>query len=280
MAALTGDRNTPERAGIDIVLPVAASTQIFAGALVALNASGFAIGGATAVGLKAIGRAEQNVDNSDGANGDLTIRVKRGIFRYANSAGGDEIAAANIGAACYIVDDQTVAKTSDTGARSRAGRIVDVESLGVWVEVGRSPFDSDAGALLDANNLADVDDAPTARANIGANDVVLAFPDAAALDGTDPIRIVSPVAGTITSIRSVIDGALTTGDATLTAAIGATPVTDGVITITQSGSAAGDADAATPSAANVVAAGDVISITPGGTNDAARTAAVTLLIET
>lgn len=277
--ALTADRNTPERSGIEMVLPVAAATTVYAGALTVL-ASGYAKGGVTATGLIAVGRAEEKVDNSLGDAGDLTVKVRRGVFQFANSGGGDAIAKADIGSSCYIVDDQTVAKTSDTGARSRAGRVVDVDARGVWVEVGRGPFDSDADALLGANNLDDVAAPATARANIGANEVVLAFPDAAALDGTDPIRIVSPVAGTITKIWSVIDGALTTGNATLTAAIGGVAVTNGVITVTQAGSAAGDIDSATPTAAHAVAVGDLITITPGGTNDAARTAAVTLLIET
>jgi len=277
--ALTGDRNTPQRAGDFLVLPVAAATVIHAGSLVVLN-GGFAEPGSTDTGLIAIGRAEQSVDNSLGDAGDLTVKVRRGCFQFANSGGGEAIAAANIGSACYIVDDQTVAKTSDTGARSRAGRIMEVDSRGVWVQVGNGPFDSDAGALLDTNNLDDVDDAPTARANIGANLVALAFPALAALDGTDPIYLVSPVAGTLTKIHSAIDGALTTGNATLTAEIEGTPVTNGVVTITQAGSAAGDVDSATPSAANVVAVGDLITITPGGTNDAVQTAAVTLLIET
>lgn len=277
--ALSGDRNTAERSGDLVVLPVAAATIIYAGSLVVLNA-GFAEPGSTDTGLIAIGRAEQQVDNSLGANGDLTVRVKRGVFQFANSGGGDVIAAANIGSACYIVDDQTVAKTSDTGSRSRAGRIIDVDSRGVWVLVGNGPFDSDAGALLDANNLDDVDDAQTARANLGANLLPLVFPVAAVLDGTDPIYLVSPVAGTITKIWSVIDGALATGGATLTAAIGGTPVTNGAITIAEPSSAAGDIDSATPSAANVVEVGDLITITPGGTNDATQSAVVSLLIET
>lgn len=277
--ALTGDRNTPERPGDLVVLPVAAATVIYAGSLVVLNA-GYAEPGSTATGLIAIGRAEEKVDNSDGDAGDLTVRVKRGCFQFANSGGGDAIASANIGSACYIVDDQTVAKTSDTGARSRAGRVIDVDTRGVWLVVGNGPFDSDAGALLDANNLDDVDDPAAARANIGANLVALAFPKPAALDGTDPIYIVSPVAGTLAKIYSAIDGALTTGNATLTAAIEGNAVTNGVVTITQAGSAAGDVDTATPTAANTVAVGDLITITPGGTNDAVRTAAVTLLIET
>ena len=193
---------------------------------------------------------------------------------------GDAITAAQIGSACYIVDDQTVAKTSDNGSRSRAGQVIDVDAQGVWVQVGRGLFESGAGTLLDTNNLSDVADAGAARAELGANLVVVSVPDAAALDGTAPVRVVSPVDGTITKIYSVIDGALTTGNATLTAAINGNAVPNGVVTVTQAGSAAGDVDVASPSAANTVAAGDLIAITPGGTNDAARTAAITLLIET
>lgn len=96
-----------------------------------------------------------------------------------------------------------------------------------------------------------------------------------ALNGTAVHRYVhrGPSA-TIAWISSVIDGALTTGNATLTAVIGVTAVTGGVVTITQSGSAAGDVDGVQPSALNVLATGDVLKITVGGTNDAARVADV------
>jgi hypothetical protein len=78
-----------------------------------------------------------------------------------------------------------------------------------------------------------------------------------------------PVAGTITRIASRLNGAaLTTGNATITGAIAATPITDGAITITQGGSAEGDLDAVTPSAANTVAVGSNLNFTVGGTNDA------------
>lgn len=91
-------------------------------------------------------------------------------------------------------------------------------------------------------------------------------------------RIVAPIAGTITAIRTVLNGALTSGNATLTAKIGANAVTGGVVTITQASSAAGDVDSATPSAANTVAVGNVISLTAGGTNDASVTASVLIEI--
>jgi len=134
MTALSADRNTPNRSGEDFVRDVAAGVKIFAGAIVALNATGFATPGATSTTLKALGRAEEQVDNTGGADGAVTVKVRRGLFRFANSAAADEITAADIGNDCYIVDDQTVAKTSGTSTRSIAGKIRDVDALGVWVE--------------------------------------------------------------------------------------------------------------------------------------------------
>ena len=36
----------------------------------------------------------------------------------------------------YIVDNQTVAKTDNSAARKKAGKIIDVDANGVWVLVG------------------------------------------------------------------------------------------------------------------------------------------------
>ncbi len=136
MTALAKNRDTKEKIGDLRVDPVAASAEIFAGALVCLDASGNAVPGSTATNLKARGRAEEYVDNTSGIAGAKTVKTKRGIFRFENSAGGDEITAADIEKVCYIVDDQTVAKTDGSGTRSIAGKIVSVETAGVWVEVG------------------------------------------------------------------------------------------------------------------------------------------------
>jgi len=132
--ALTADRDTPERDGVDFSFPVAAATKIYAGALVALNAAGDAVPGATATTLTAVGRADEQVDNT-GAAGDKVVAVRKGVFRFGNSAAGDAITKAEIGADAYIVDDETVAGTDGTGTRSVAGKIVDVDADGVWVEI-------------------------------------------------------------------------------------------------------------------------------------------------
>lgn len=133
MAALTAARNTKERAGEVLDFPVAANTTIHAGSLVALSA-GYAAPGATATGRIAVGRAEESATAV--AAGSVLARVKTGTFKFGNSAAGDAIAQADAGADCYIVDDQTVAKTDGTGTRSRAGKIVAVDSDGVWVLIG------------------------------------------------------------------------------------------------------------------------------------------------
>lgn len=76
--------------------------------------------------------------------------------------------------------------------------------------------------------------------------------------------VVCPHAGTISKIWTVIDGAVSTADITVTAAIGATGVTNGVVTIATAASGAGDIDSATPTAANTVTAGQAVNFTVTG----------------
>lgn len=133
MTALTADRNTPQSLGNNRQGFAAAGVLIFAGAIVMRNANGFLTKGQTAVGLVAVGRAHKRVDNQLGADGDAPVPYEPGTFRYANSAGADEITAADNGKLCWVVDDQTVAKTDGTSTRSRAGYIDKVDAQGVWV---------------------------------------------------------------------------------------------------------------------------------------------------
>ncbi|WP_372605598.1 hypothetical protein [Actibacterium sp.] len=133
MVALTKDRATPQKADGIKSGSVAAASLIYGGAIVMRDAAGNLVPGQTALNLIGIGRAEERVDNSTGAAGDLALRYRPGTFRYANSAAADEITAADIGAVCYAVDDQTVAKTDGTLTRSPAGIIEDVDAQGVWV---------------------------------------------------------------------------------------------------------------------------------------------------
>ncbi len=131
MVALAKDRDTPKRDGKLLGYPVAAGQRIYAGALVVLQA-GYARGGLTALNLIAVGRANGPVDNTGGAVGAATIEVERGVFRFAQDG---TITQANVGATCFIVDDQTVAAGNGGGTRSAAGIVRGLEPGGVWVEI-------------------------------------------------------------------------------------------------------------------------------------------------
>lgn len=132
--ALSADRNTPFKDGQEIPVPVAAGAKIYGGSIVVANATGYAAPGNTATTLTYLGRAEEQVDNTDGADGDKTIRVGRlKAFKFDNSDA-DPVTQASLGKPCYIVDDHTVAATNGTNTRSAAGVVVGVDSDGVWVQ--------------------------------------------------------------------------------------------------------------------------------------------------
>ncbi|MHB1059814.1 MAG: hypothetical protein ACYC0F_18215 [Rhodanobacter sp.] len=132
--ALAADRNTPMKDGELISVPVATNVKIYAGGLVAANATGFATPGAVATTLTYLGRAEEYVDNTGGADGAKKVSVRRNkAFKFKNAAA-DLVAQADLGKTCYIVDDETVAKTNGTATRSAAGIVLGVESDGVWVQ--------------------------------------------------------------------------------------------------------------------------------------------------
>lgn len=135
MAALTQAKNTARKDGVTFNRALAANAVIFEGALVCLSATGYATPGAVATTLVADGVAISSVDNTGGANGAVSVEVRKGVFRFGNSAAGDLITIAEIGDNCYIVDDQTVAKTNGGATRSVAGRIVEVDADGVWVSI-------------------------------------------------------------------------------------------------------------------------------------------------
>nr|WP_064494314.1 hypothetical protein [Pseudomonas chengduensis] len=129
---LVHDRNTHMQEATIVSVPLAANAKIYAGALTVANANGYGAPGSTAVGLAYIGRAEEAVDNTGGANGAKSVPVRRlRAFKWANDG---SINQAHLLKTAYIVDDQTVAATDGTNTRSPAGRIVGIDADGVWVE--------------------------------------------------------------------------------------------------------------------------------------------------
>jgi hypothetical protein len=125
---------------------LAASTRVYQGSLVAINQAGNLVPASADVALHVVGVAEDEADNSSGSAGALSIRPRRGAFYLNNSSSTDAITDADAGRFAYVVDDDTVARTSSGGARPVAGVIVGVDSFGVLVEVGTRPAIAD-GAL-------------------------------------------------------------------------------------------------------------------------------------
>lgn len=121
-----------------VSVPVAASTKIYQGALVGLDSAGRAVAGTSNATARAIiGRAKALADNSSGLAAAISVEVERGCFKFANSSSTDALSSVDVGQPCYVVDDQTVARTPGTGTapRTPAGMVMGVDTDGVWVQL-------------------------------------------------------------------------------------------------------------------------------------------------
>ena len=132
MAALAADRNTPYRDGELFSFKVKAAAKIYAGSIVVSDA-GYAKPGVKAAGLIYLGRAEEFVDNTNGADGDVSVLVRRGrAFKWANAGGANAAAQADVGKPAYIFDDQTVTDVDAGASKLGDAIILAVDSDGVW----------------------------------------------------------------------------------------------------------------------------------------------------
>ena len=133
MAALTKDRATPYRDGIEIEFPVAANIKIYAGSLVCANTSGYLLPAADTAGLRSIGVALEQVDNTGGANGAKKVRVRRtGVFEFDAYS----ITQSMVGTPMYVVDDHTVDDASGPINDIRVGILVKyVSDTKGWIDI-------------------------------------------------------------------------------------------------------------------------------------------------
>lgn len=121
MTALTVNAETARKDGELIAYLVAAATHIYKGALVCLNASGYAVPAADATGLSFIGIAYEEADNSSGTNGATLVRVlKSGTYFLCKSSA----VQGDVGKLVCVVDDATVA--ADTTNDIPVGYVVEV----------------------------------------------------------------------------------------------------------------------------------------------------------
>lgn len=134
MAALSSARmkGEPRSTGF-LTLPVKGATTIYGGALVCLDATGYAVPGAVATTLTAMGIAEETVVNA-GADGAKTVVVRTSageLDHLLENDGTNAVAITHVGKDVYVQDDQTVCSLA-TG-RSVAGKCTGVTSKGVYV---------------------------------------------------------------------------------------------------------------------------------------------------
>ena len=128
MAQLTLPRDTPQygaHALPDFLLdfPVDASSQVFQGGIVAINAAGHAVPANATAGV-VVGLATAS------KKGGAHVGVRQGCFHMANASGADRVTAGMVGRAAFIVDDQTVAAAGTV----KAGTVYGVDDSGVWVQ--------------------------------------------------------------------------------------------------------------------------------------------------
>ena len=159
---LSADRNTLRRDAKQYSFPVAASTKLYKGGAVCLDASGNAIAPTATTGQRTVGIALEDCDNSSGLAAALSIKVQAGCYRFDNYGSG--LTKADIGSLVSWHNDVSVVAYS--GSLSVAGIMRDIDSDGVWVELGYFAAAS-ASYLLAASNLGDVVSAPAAATALG-----------------------------------------------------------------------------------------------------------------
>ena len=135
MAALTTARATKEREVREIGYPIDAGVKVIGGGMVAFSAAGNARPAANGTTSRCMGVATETVDNTTGAAGAATVKVRRSCFAFATT----DVTVADVGKDCWAVDDQTVTKTQPGANPAKAGMIVAVEVIGsvtqVWVDM-------------------------------------------------------------------------------------------------------------------------------------------------
>lgn len=127
------DRQTPRRELGLISVKLKANAIIRAGYIVVAGSTGFAEEGKTATGLTYLGIADQTIDNTGGADGDVSVLVRTHAAFLLDNSSADAVDQTLIGKKCYIHDASTVCKTSAANTKSECGTVLEVTSEGVWV---------------------------------------------------------------------------------------------------------------------------------------------------
>lgn len=135
MAALTAAKEIQEQEGKLVSLPVVGSDIIYKGALVKINAAGYAAPCASEAGSEFVGIAYETVDNSAGADGAVEVRViPTGVFPLTIAGATQAV----VGSKVYATDDQLVTVTSAASLQVVGNIIKFVSATSVLVRL--APF--------------------------------------------------------------------------------------------------------------------------------------------
>ncbi len=134
MTALTEDKSIQRTEGVQLAFPVAASEDIYGGALTCVNAAGYALEGSDTAGLIFEGVAMERKNNSSGSNGDLDVVLhRRGLFNVILDTA---ITQANVGDNVFLVDDQTVDLTANVSNNILCGIIAKyIDTTHAWIDI-------------------------------------------------------------------------------------------------------------------------------------------------
>lgn len=166
MTALTNERMSNMEAWQSHLFTLASGNKAYKNALIGIDlGSGKVVPASTRTDLFIIGKAAETVD-ATAADKPLNVRLSREVWVEWLANDASSIAATDLGAICYVKDDQSVTLVS-TGA-SVAGRIWAVDSArGVAVElnpdtsaVGGDPLLTKGATLAFSSNNINIPTAP------------------------------------------------------------------------------------------------------------------------
>jgi hypothetical protein len=127
------DRQTPRRDLGLVRVGVKANAIVLAGHIAVVDTAGYAEHGKVATDLTYLGVFDETIDNTGGADGDVSVLVRTHAAFLLDNDEADAVDQASVGMKCYIHDSTTVSKTSATDTKSLCGVVLEITDEGVWV---------------------------------------------------------------------------------------------------------------------------------------------------
>lgn len=126
MADITERKASTDRQDGEVLSFLQGAEAIYEGALVAINAAGYAVNAGDDANAVVVGVADESVDNSAGSAGDTSIKVRRtGVFSFV---AGFSAAQSDVNSLAYASDNQTINLAANLTNDVLVGRIVEVVS--------------------------------------------------------------------------------------------------------------------------------------------------------